>query len=81
MLVIAPKHALDLRLVLQYELRPLPYSISTLHGELVKTTKSKLLALLEKDIPPVENVPPSAAWMIDRMPVLQRHHQTYLYIC
>ena len=60
-----------MRLVPQYELGPLLYFRSTVHGGLVKTAKSKLLALLEKDIPPVQNVPPSVAWMIDGMAVLQ----------
>ena len=71
LLVVALTRALNLREVLCYELGPVPWSIASVNGSLVKTAKSKLLELLEKNVPPAENVPSDAAWMIDAMALLQ----------
>ena len=49
----------------------MPWSIASVDGSLVKTAKSKPLELLEKSVPPAENVPSDAAWMIDAMALLQ----------
>ena len=62
---------LNMRDVLCYKLGPLPWSLASVVGSLAKTAKSKLLDLLEKDIPPAENVPGNATWMIDAMALLQ----------
>ena len=37
----------------------------------MKTTKSKLLSLLEKDVAPVEQIPNDTAWIVDAMALLQ----------
>ena len=50
---------------------PLPWSIATVYGSLVKTPKSKRLDSLGKHVPVTENVPSDAAWMIDAMALLQ----------
>jgi hypothetical protein len=47
MLLIAKNINLDLKEVLQYSLRPFPLSLATLEGNLVKSTKSKLLNIIE----------------------------------
>lgn len=71
MLVVAQTRALNLRDVLCYELGPVPWSISSVHGTLAKTAKCKLLEIIEKDVPPAERVPVDAAWMMDAMALLQ----------
>ena len=40
-------------------------------GTLVKTAKSSLLEVLEKELPAAENIPSDTAWVIDGMAVLQ----------
>ena len=64
---------MDMRLVLQYDLGPLPLSIALPDGCLVhvKTTKAKLLALLEGNTPPAATVLQNAARVIDAMALLQ----------
>ena len=71
LLIVAQTRSLNMRDVLCCELGPLPWSLASVDGSLAKTAKSKLLDLLEKDIPPAENVPGNAAWMIDAMALLQ----------
>ena len=66
-LVVAQTRQMDLRQVLSYELGPIPRSIATVHGTFVKTSKSTLLSLLEKNVPPAEVIPDGAAWMVDAM--------------
>ena len=62
---------MDLRQVLKYSLGPVPWSFATQDGQLAKTTKSILLHLLEKDVPPVEAVPCDVVWIVDAMALLQ----------
>ena len=64
MLVVAQNRSMDLHHVLSYELGPVPCSIATVDGGLVKTTKSSLLSLLEKDVPVADGIPNEAAWMV-----------------
>lgn len=71
MLVVAQTREMELKEVLTYELGPMPWSLATVDGGLVKTAKAKLLALLEDGVAPAEQIPPNAAWMIDAMAVLQ----------
>ena len=71
LLVVAQGRSLDLRKVLCYELGPVPWSLSSVDGRLVKTAKSKLLQLIEKGVPLPENVSATSAWMIDAMATLQ----------
>ena len=71
MLDVAQMRALNLRDMLCYELGPVPWSLSSVHSTLAKTTKSKLLEIIEKDIPPTEMVPMDATWMVDSMALLQ----------
>ena len=56
--------------VMKYALGPIPWSIATVDGSLVKTDKSKLLELLESGTDTLEEIP-AAAWAVDGMAVLQ----------
>ena len=60
-----------MRDVLSYELGALPWSLAKSDDQPVKTNKSQLLALLEKVIPSVTDVPISTAVVFDFMAVLQ----------
>ena len=71
MVVMAQTRLLNLRQVLTFELGPLPWSLATPDGSPCKTQKSKLLALLEGDIQPEEDVPVTAAVIVDAMATLQ----------
>lgn len=71
LLVVAQKRSMDLRNVFEYSLGPLPWSPASADGSLCKTDKSKLLESLTKDIEPAEDVPPTAAIIVDGMAVLQ----------
>ena len=62
--------------LLHYELGPVPWSLATPDGGLVKTDKSCLLHLLESGTLPVEDVPPMAALILDGMAVLQTTRPT-----
>ena len=62
--VVAQSRSLDMRSVLHYELGPVPWSLATPDGGLVKTDKSCLLHLLESGTQPVEDVPPMAALIL-----------------
>ena len=71
LLVVSQTRKLDLEQVLCYELGPVPRSIASVDGGFVKTTKSKLLSLIKKDVAPVEQIPNDAAWIFDAMALLQ----------
>ena len=71
LLLAAQKRSMDLREVFQYPLGPLPWSLVSADGSLGKTDKSKLLESLTTDIDFVEDVPPTAAIIVDGMAVLQ----------
>ena len=71
LLVVAQTRDRDLRDVLKYPLGPLPWSLAAVDGSLCKTDKSKLLDSLTQQVEPAEDVPPTAAWIVDGMAVLQ----------
>ena len=70
-LVLAQTRSMDLRRVFQASLCPVPWALATPDGQLVKTTKSKLLDALEKGLNPVDSPPAGAAWVVDAMAVIQ----------
>lgn len=71
LLVAAQKRSMDLGEVFEYSPAPLPWSLASADGSFCKTDKSKLLEALSKDIELVEDVPPSAAIIVDGMAILQ----------
>lgn len=71
LLVIAQTRDMDLREVFKHSLGPLPWSLASTDGTLGKTDKSKILELLTNQIEPAEDVPPTAAWIVDGMAILQ----------
>ena len=75
MLLIAKSRKLQMEEVLKYSLRPFPDSLATSEGDLVKTTKSKLLQKIEEDVPSASSVDLPAvenkAYILDAMAVLQ----------
>ena len=71
LLIIAQSRLMDIQQILQFELRPLPWSLATTEGQLQKTVKSKLFSFLKVGVSPLEHVPGHAAWMVDAMVVLQ----------
>ena len=62
---------MDLREVLCFELGPIHLAIEGVDDILVKTAKSSLLEVLEKELPAAENIPHDTALVIDGMAVLQ----------
>ena len=74
--VVAQSRSLDMRSVLHCELGPVPWSLATPDGGLVKTDKSCLLHLLKSGTQPVEDVPPMSALILDGMAVLQTTRPT-----
>jgi hypothetical protein len=73
MLLIVKNRNLDLKEVLQYSLRSFPLSLATLEGNLVKSTKSKLLNIIENEVEEalVEHIAGENALIIDAMALLQ----------
>ena len=69
--VVAQAREFNMHEVLLHELGPFPYSLATLDGGLMKTSKAKLLPLLEKDVATLDSVPSSAAYIVDAMAALQ----------
>ena len=62
---------MDLREVLCYQLGPIHWAIAGVNGTLVKTARSSLLEVLEKELPAAENIPHDTAWVINGMAVSQ----------
>ena len=71
LLVIAQTRQLDMREVLQFELGPLPWSLSNVDGTPVKTNKSVLAGLLEKGVEQMQAIPEESMWIFDGMAVIQ----------
>ena len=75
MLLIAKSHNLQMEHVLKYSLRPFPCSLSTSEGDLVKTSKAKLLHAVEEEVEDgaVSELPTTAekALILDAMAMLQ----------
>ncbi|KAL9975370.1 hypothetical protein ACROYT_G012525 [Oculina patagonica] len=74
LLVVARNRHIDLKEVMSYELTNVPYALAHADGSLRKTTKSVLLAELERVSPGVGRLPTSeleAALIFDGMALLQ----------
>ena len=84
LLVIAKNQNIDLENVLTYSLRAYPRALATDCGGLVKTTKSKLLHVLEQEAeePLTDQIPRNSITIIDGMALLQalntKRKQTHL---
>ena len=73
-MLIAKSRNLQIEHVLKYSLRPFPCSLSTSEGDLVKTSKAKLLHTVEEEIDgTVSELPATAerAMILDAMAMLQ----------
>ena len=86
MSLIAQRRNLDMRIVLTYPLGPLPWSLATPQGTLRKTNKSKLIQLLTHNVDPLDDVPGTAAYVIDMMSFVQKlpdtsHVLKYFGLC
>ena len=64
--------------VLSYSLSPVPWSLALPDGGLVKTVKSKLLQVVEQDIPTTDYLPESCAVVNDGMVYIQQVDVTAL---
>ena len=62
---------MDLREVLCYELGPIHWAIEGVDDILVKTARSSLLEVLEKDLPAAENILHDTPWVTKGMAVSQ----------
>lgn len=71
LLVVAQKRDMDLQEVFNYSLGPLPWSLASADGSLCTDAKSKLLETLIEGVEPAEDVPPSAASIVDGTAALQ----------
>ena len=71
MTVIAQTRDMDMREVLKYTQGPLPWSLATPEGLYVKTSKSKLAEVLEKDVDPCAEEPDASVYILDGMALLQ----------
>ena len=71
MLVIVQNWQMDMRMVLKFDFGALPLFLVSQDGSLTKTTKAKLLALIEGNTAPAAAVPPNAARVLDAMALLQ----------
>lgn len=71
LLVVARTRDTDLRGVFKYSLGPLPWSLASADGSPCKTVKSNLLESLLEGVEPAEDVPPTAAFIVDGMAILQ----------
>ena len=74
LLVIRGKRDVSLQEVLAYSLGPIPWSLATTDGGLVKTVKSKLLDSLEKDVPDplLDTFPENCVQVFDGMVIIQQ---------
>ena len=73
-LVICQSREMNLRHVLSFSLGSLPWSLASLQGNLAKTTKSKLLPLLEDLVNPMKTfttADTATATIVDGMDLLQ----------
>ena len=73
--VLAQNHQMDMREVLKRSLGPLPWVLAAADGSLAKTSKAKLLHLMEGSAPSSDTMPlfssTSAAWLYDGLALLQ----------
>ena len=73
LVLLARSREIDMQEVLKYSLRPFPSPLSTYDGNMVKTQKSKLLEILEKNanVECIASVPGKSCLIIDAMAMLQ----------
>ena len=69
--VMAQTRTFDMRLLFSHSLGPVPWPLTNADGTQVRTKKSALLAALEADVMPVEEVPTNAAHIVDTMALIQ----------
>ena len=70
MVIMAQACNFDMWTLFSHCLGPIPWSLAAADGTLVKTTKAKMLHVLEEGIPPVEDIPNDASYVIDAMAML-----------
>ena len=58
--------------LLQFSLGPIAWSLATPDGNIYKSVKSKLLTALEEKIDLMDNMPPKAAQIYNRVVILQQ---------
>ena len=68
----------DLRYIFCYPLGPVPWTFATSNGELIKTSKSKLLHELEKGVTTAGSVPIPFVSIIDGMALVRMFNCTGL---
>ncbi len=74
LMVIAQRRNIDFDIILQHELGPLPWSLSTVFGTLQTTTKSAMLnAILDIACPLIPQIPSNSALVIDFMALIQTY--------
>ncbi len=71
LLVVTQTREMHLREVFKYSLGPFPWSLASTDSSLCKTVESKLLESLVDGVEPAEDVPPTAALIVDGMAILQ----------
>ena len=75
LIVVAKSRSVDLKDILTHELSPVPYSLAHPDSTLRKTTKSKLLHILESEVTTYETPPKSdskCSWIYDGMALVQK---------
>ena len=72
MIAIAETRELSMGTAMSHPLGLLPWSLATDDGSLRKNKKPSLAKDLQKDVPAAELIPPSSAWIIDGMALVER---------
>ena len=72
MLLVASSRKLDMKVVLQHPLGPLPWSLANCDGTMKKTNKAALARNLETKTFPAEDIPKPSACIIDAMSLIQK---------
>ena len=78
LIVTAQTRETGLQEVFTYSLSPVPWSLVSANGSLCKTVKPELLESLVDGVEPAEDIPPSAALIVDGMAVLQSLNSAFL---
>ena len=80
MVLVAGNRKLDMRLVVQHPLGPLPWALANCDGTMKKTNKATLARNLEKRASAADNIPKPSACVIDGMCLIHRmngEHKTF----
>ena len=72
MLLIVSSRKMDMEVVMQHPLRPLPWALSNCDGSLKKTSKAAMARRLEKRMSSQEKVALPSATIIDVMTLVQK---------